>query len=266
MSEKELIAFYSSVMFSILLVIMIVFFIVISFRKRYIFFSREKENAELKHKQDLLEARQEMQQTVMQNIGADLHDNVGQKLTLAYLQMENMLLLTEVSEIKKGIRLHNSLIQDSLDELRSMSRILVTHDFSDFSFDHYVEKELIRIKQMNLCNTYFAMEKRNRTLMDERSEIALARICQEFIQNSLKHSGCSQIAIEVKEDDKGLLVSCSDDGKGIGSTNSIYSFQTGSGIRNIDKRVVGIQGVSKWVSNSNGTQLIVSIPRQKLHR
>lgn len=259
MDEKEINVFFISIALAVLLLIMAIYFIIISFRRRQLFFRREKENTELRHRKELLEARQEMQQSLMQNMGAELHDAVGQKLTLAYLQMENALGLTTIDAIKKHISIQNNLIQESLDELRSMSKILVSHDFSDFSVIHFLQKEMIRLQNSGLCKAVLEVPPVFPGSPDERTELTLARICQEFIQNSLKYSGCTEIRIRISYEAGILSIACSDDGKGMDMAAGRYNSRSGSGIQNINTRAASIGASCTW-NNKGGTQLLVELP------
>jgi len=260
MDEKEINIFFISITLTVLLLIMAIYFVIISLRRRQLFFKKEKENTQLLHRKELLEARQEMQQTLMQNMGAELHDSVGQKLTLAFLQMENALGLHNMEAIKKHISIQNNLIQESLDELRNMSKILVSHDFSDFSVVRFLQKEMLRVNQSGLCNAILIAPAEIPVSRDERVELTLARICQEFIQNSLKYSGCTELRVEVKVDAGRLTVICSDNGKGIDplQVNS-YDSRSGSGMQTINSRAASINAKCEW-QNDKGTRLKIVLP------
>ena len=52
------------------------------------------------HQRELLSTQLEIQQATMQQIGRELHDNIGQKLTLVSLYVQQMLYENKVSEAK----------------------------------------------------------------------------------------------------------------------------------------------------------------------
>lgn len=260
MGEQEINVFFLSVILVVLLLIMTIYLVITSLRKRQLFFMKENENAELKHRKELLEARQEIQQSLMQQLGAELHDTVGQKLTLAYLQMENALHLDDISTIKNHISLQNALIQESLDELRSLSKILISHDFSDFSFVYFLSKEMDRLDQSGLCKTVFISPMQVPKLANERVELTLARICQEFIQNSLKHSGCTVMKIEIRPGLEKMEIHCSDNGKGIDWQKvNEYNVRSGSGLKMINARAAAIGATCSW-GNQQGATLVITLP------
>ncbi|MCF3110999.1 histidine kinase [Niabella sp. CC-SYL272] len=264
MGEKEINVFFLSVILTVLLLVMAVYFIIISIRRRNILYKREREANAILHKQELLETRQEVQEKLMQNIGSELHDTIGQKLTLTYLQMENTLQSDDMDDIKRRIAAQNVLIQESLNELRSISKMLTTQNFSDFSFVHYLEKEMARINESGLCQTFFSCHRDVSGLLNEHTNLSIVRICQEFIQNSLKHSGGTAIEIEVALAGSVLKIACSDNGKGIDWDRvGGYRISGGSGLQSIERRVQSIGATCHWSCN-NGTQLHISLPLNKI--
>jgi signal transduction histidine kinase len=263
MGAKEINVFFLAVTLTVLLLVMAVYFIIAALRKRQIFFTKEKESTELLHQQQLLEARQEMQQSLMQSLGAELHDTIGQKLTLAYLQTENALHLDDIDAFKTHIKAQNNLILEALDELRGLSKILISHDFSDFSFLHFMQKETERLQLSGLCKVIFVAPVTMPKAADERVELTLARICQEFIQNSLKYSGCTELKIAIEIADDHMNVLCSDNGKGIDLKKvNAYNVKSGSGMFTISNRAKLIGATCRWATEK-GTQLKISLPLHK---
>ncbi|HEY0612185.1 MAG TPA: ATP-binding protein [Chitinophaga sp.] len=260
MGEEEIGVFFLSLILTVIIVVMAICFIIISIRRRTLTFAKEQEHAVLRHRQELLEARQEIQRSLMQSLGSELHDTVGQKLTLAYLQAENALCLQDIDKLKEHIHLQNNLIQESLDELRSLSKILVSHTLADFSFIHFLERELQRLEQSRLCSVQFSYpEEMNRTA-DDKTELMLARICQEFIQNSLKHSGCTVIGISIQHTDGVLRLQCHDNGAGFDLNKAgRYDPRSGSGLAMIRNRANAIGAHCHW-ETSQGTTLTLTLP------
>ncbi|MBZ4189661.1 sensor histidine kinase [Niabella beijingensis] len=264
MGEKEINVFFLSVILTVLLLVMAVYFIIISIRRRNILYKKEREANAILHKQELLETRHEVQQKLMQHIGGELHDTVGQKLTLTYLQMENTLQSDDMEAIKHQISSQNTLIQESLNELRSISKMLTTQDFANFSFVHYLEKEMQRINESGLCHAIFSCTDRSYDFLTEHLNLSIVRICQEFIQNSLKHSGAGRIEVYAMVTDGILQITCADNGRGIDwSKVSEYRISSGSGLKSIERRIQSIGATGRW-ENNNGTQLYISLPLNKI--
>ena len=155
---------------------------------------------------ELLQAQMEVQQQTMQHIGWEIHDNVGQKLTLAVLYVEQL----EAKDPK--VTSIASLIHESLGDLRSLSKSLT--DVLDLQGDllTLVGNECARIQSVGLC----ALDFQTSGPVQASSAVKgfVLRILQEFLQNSLKHAGCSLITLNIQGTGTGLEISASDNGKG----------------------------------------------------
>src|ERR1017187_1830040 len=66
----------------------IVFFL--KYHKRKLISEKEKALLNEQHLQELLNTKLEIQQQTMQDIGREIHDNIGQKLTLAAIYANRM--------------------------------------------------------------------------------------------------------------------------------------------------------------------------------
>jgi signal transduction histidine kinase len=82
----------------------------------------------------------------------------------------------------------------------------------------------------------------------ESNQITIFRIVQELINNSLKHSNCTEIVVDCSQNGELFLITVEDNGIGF-NTNDIDSF-AGLGLRNIKSRVELLKGTMDVVSNS----------------
>ena len=64
---------------------------ILQYRKRKIQYQSEKKAMELLHLNEMKEATLQMQQLTMQDIGREIHDGVGQRLTLASIYSKQLL-------------------------------------------------------------------------------------------------------------------------------------------------------------------------------
>jgi len=91
---------------------------------------------------------------------------------------------------------------------------------------------------------------------------SVLRIIQEFIQNSLKHSGCELITIDVTEKHGGLSVVLSDNGRGFDMTGLQAK---GIGLSNMKRRIKMAGGTFELTSQvGTGTKLDVFIDHKNL--
>ena len=221
--------------------------------------SHEKQlNAiDLQHKKELMKTQLEIQQQTMADIGREIHDNVGQKLTLSSMYLQRLVFENKPSELMGNLNEVNDIINESLSELRHLSKSLTDDTIETNSFVDLIEMECEKLRKLKKYVVTF-----NSTTeippIDYQTKSILLRIVQEFFQNSIKHSGCKALQISLEKDHHALQLILSDDGIGF---DLKHLKKEGIGLKNIRKRVEMIQGISALESNKeSGTKLSVKIP------
>ncbi|HOZ78936.1 MAG TPA: histidine kinase, partial [Ferruginibacter sp.] len=86
-----------------MLVIFVVFIVTLIYRyqKKQIAYFKEIEELKITHQNTLLQSQLEVQEQTFQHIAREIHDNIGQKLTLAKLYL-NTLTYTSMDEVKSS--------------------------------------------------------------------------------------------------------------------------------------------------------------------
>lgn len=214
-------------------------------------------HTETTHKEQLSVVKLEMQQLTMQNIGREIHDNVGQKLTLASLYTQQLEYENKAPLVIKTIESISELINHSLNELRQLSKSLTNDTIDNNTLPDLLKLECERFKDLKQCNIIFNNNSKSH-LLGYQSKSVLLRITQEFIQNSIKHSNCKNIEISISNSVKKLNISLEDDGSGFDSKKEAT---TGMGLINMKNRIQIIGGRYSLESDSNnGTKLLLEIP------
>ncbi|MEX2232506.1 MAG: ATP-binding protein [Cyclobacteriaceae bacterium] len=237
---------------------MTVLAVMIIYRKRKLQHAQEISEINEKFSRELLEAELEVQRQTMQHIGREIHDHVGQQLTLAFLYMQQM----QPQEAKMADRIQSviTIIDESLADLRNLSRSLTNSTFIHGDLDQLIDIECAKVRSARQCEVNFrASTSPIESSADLKSYVV--RILQEFLQNSMKHSQCKEIAVELSGDEKGIVLNAMDDGKGFMETDE----QAGIGLANMRKRAA-IIGADLSIESSyqRGTRLKLFIPSQQL--
>ena len=82
---------------------------------------KELETIDVLHKKELLKTQMEIQSQTMKYIGREIHDNIGQKLTLSSLYLQQLVFENKTEQITDNINNINDIINESLTELRHLS-------------------------------------------------------------------------------------------------------------------------------------------------
>jgi signal transduction histidine kinase len=246
--EIYLVTFFIS--FILFVVGLVSFFIL--FKNKQKLNQKEKALLQKEYEQSLLQAQLEVQQQTMDYIGREIHDNVGQKLTLASLLSQQLQLSLNDKRIDNII----NAVNEGLEDLRSLSKSLTSSSLQDLSFTELLEieaknVELLR-KQQVIINA-----PANGVVNSPQIKLIVLRIVQEFIQNSLKHANCKKIFIATQQANNIFTIELSDDGIGFDTAQT----SNGIGLTNMQKRA-GLINATCIISSglNNGTSLKLSLP------
>ncbi|WP_299157542.1 ATP-binding protein [uncultured Tenacibaculum sp.] len=219
---------------------------------------RELETIDVLHKKELLKTQMEIQSQTMKYIGREIHDNIGQKLTLSSLYLQQLVFenKAKTQDIMKNIDTVNNIINESLTELRLLSKTL-----TDDTVDKSTISELIKIecKKIEVLKTHNVVFNNNLNLIlsSYQTKSILLRITQEFLQNSIKHANCDCIEISIFNTNNILFLVLKDNGDGFDIENVKTN---GIGLKNMKKRIEMINGKFEIKSDSNGTVFTIEIP------
>ncbi|MDR2237233.1 MAG: histidine kinase [Chryseobacterium sp.] len=205
------------------------------------------------HKRELLATQLEIQQATMQQIGRELHDNIGQKLTLVSLYTQQLLYENKVPEVSERIDQVSQIINQSLQDLRSLSKTLTDDNINQKEIVTLIQEEVDNTNAFKRCHITFEHNFNQLDLGFVHKNVLL-RITQEFIQNSIKHANCQNIFIRLNTSEDNLWeLSLKDDGIGFDSTRTSSN---GIGLTNMKNRAAIIGADFRFESKENsGTSL-----------
>lgn len=212
------------------------------------------------HKRELLATQLEIQQATMQQIGRELHDNIGQKLTLVSLYTQQLLYENKVPEVSERIDQVSQIINQSLQDLRSLSKTLTDDNISQKEIVTLIQEEVDNTNAFKKCLVDFKHNFQQLDLGFVHKNVLL-RITQEFIQNSIKHSNCKNIFISLNTSETVLWeLTLKDDG--VGFNQSVVQ-SNGIGLTNMKNRaqIIGA-GFSLESSEYSGTTLNIILKKQ----
>ncbi len=212
------------------------------------------------HKRELLATQLEIQQATMQQIGRELHDNIGQKLTLVSLYTQQLLYENKVPEVSERIDQVSQIINQSLQDLRSLSKTLTDDNINQKEIVTLIQEEVDNTNSFKKCKVSFEHNFSQLDLGFAHKNVLL-RITQEFIQNSIKHANCKNIFINLNTSEESLWeLNIKDDGAGFDKSN-IKS--NGIGLTNMKNRAEIIGADFSLESQENkGTSLNIILKRQ----
>ena len=201
----------------------IILFIVFLKRKNTLLLEQAK--AKEAFEKELSETQIEIREETLRNISWELHDNIGQLMTLAKIQVQM------VPDKSKNLEEASETIGKAIRELRVLSKLINPEALKNLSLEEAVQLEVSRFNRLQFIDASLKVEG-NPKFIDSKDEIIIFRILQEFFSNTIKHSKASTLCVGIDYDYESLTITADDNGIGF-EENSIY---TGIGLKNMKNR------------------------------
>lgn len=214
-SELILLIVYIASVLLIIVIVAIRFFSVFIHRKNKLILAQLE--AEKKFESELANSRLEIQEQTFKNIAWELHDNVGQLLSVANIQL-NMLEPKLDEADKPQLKETKGIVGESLKEIRNLSRSLNKDAILNDGLINSIKREIDRFNRMNFLNAELSVSGEE-CCINAKDEIIIYRILQEFFSNVIKHAKADNLFVNLNFEPHRLLVKASDDGIGFSQTD-----------------------------------------------
>ena len=151
---------------------------------------------------------------IISEMGAELHDDLIQKLSVFRLYIDRMERSSaDQAEIDSLSLKMRSEFDQVIHVVRSISRRLLPASMEGETLDKTIEMLCQNMEHPGTGHIHFANEGRALPL-ESQTERYLFRIVQELIHNAFKHSAAWHIWVRLKWESDALLVEVEDDGTG----------------------------------------------------
>lgn len=215
----------------------------------------DQKNKALVKEQELkiIKAEIEGQDKERIRIAQELHDSVGGNLAAIKLQLNNSSYGKE-NEIKRI----NTQINDTYNQIRSISHNLLPKRFHQNNFCEFVEEYQVKVAEASNIKAYFSAHPRKKiNEIDEKVLSEVYHIIQELITNTIKHAHANSIELQLNLIENLFSVIFEDNGKGF----TIENNKDGIGLTNIKNRINSLNGNLQIDSTPNrGTIFNIEIP------
>lgn len=239
---------------------------VLMHQRQYIRYLRDKEQIKDRYQRELLQSQIEIQNQTLQQVANDLHDNIGQLLTVAAMQLNT--LEDEVTDPaqQKSVQQTSELVQTIIKDVRTLSKTLDYDTISRFGLLSSLTLELERIQRTGRVNTQLT------TLGDPYSlgepvEIVLFRMTQESLNNALKHARAANLNVVLDFHTSPFVLMVIDDGRGftVQEARNRELDASGAGLSNLYRRAGLLGGTCTIHSQPDaGTRVEIRVPRQQI--
>ena len=221
----------------------------------------EKLNLQNEFQQTLLRTELEIREQTLKNISWEIHDNIGQILSLAKLNLGTVG-MNDPLTVQEKIDDSKNLISKAIQDLRDIAKGLNTDHIKTLGLAKSTEHELEIIKKTGWFETVFETIGEIYKL-EPQKELILFRIVQESFNNIIKHAKAGIIVVKMNYDPNCFSLMINDDGHGfeVNDLNTNKNEAPGLGIKNMWDRaqIIGAQ-LTITSSAGNGTTVDIKLP------
>ncbi|WP_137404979.1 AAA family ATPase [Echinicola rosea] len=216
-------------------------------KKQLISFIEQQKNNHLK---DLIQTQEDERQ----RIAGDLHDSLGSLLSTIKIQLQGLQSFTK-SPSKSNLDTLNKM-DEAIEEVRR-----IAHNMSPVSLRRFGLPSALQtlIEHINASGKMFGelqilgLSER----LPEHTELTIYRICQELVQNTLKHAQASHLHLQLINHGDSINITIEDNGAGMDQQKT----SSGFGLLGIEAKVQMLKGTFNIESQlGKGFLAVIDIP------
>jgi signal transduction histidine kinase len=197
----------------------------------------------------------------------ELHDGVGQSLTLLISGLRSAKICRSNAECSGRVDDFQRLAEEALAEVRRLSLGLRPSLLDDLGLAPALERLVEDTRLHHAVDIALDVADVAGGKLDPAISTAIFRIVQEALTNVIKHSQARQVAISVRRGQGNVTLKINDDGCGIEETR-LGSLPAGHlGLRGMRERVTLLGGRFHLQSTAGqGTHITATLPEQGVRR
>ncbi|MDQ4429826.1 signal transduction histidine-protein kinase/phosphatase UhpB [Yokenella regensburgei] len=213
---------------------------------------------ELARNRRLTERLLETEESVRRDVARELHDDIGQTITAIRTQAG---ILQRLAPDNGGVKQSSVLIEHlSLgvyDAVRRLLGRLRPRQLDDLTLGQAV-RSMMREMELEGRGIISHLDWRiDETGLSENQRVTLFRVCQEGLNNIVKHASASAVTLQGWQQNERLMLVIEDDGCGLPPGSG----QKGFGLTGMRERVTALGG-TLTISCTHGTRVSVSLPQR----
>lgn len=177
----------------------------------------------------------------------ELHDGMGPLLSSAKMSMSVLAKRAEDDENRELIASTSAVIDEAIRSLREISNNLSPQVLNDFGLVRGISNFINKNPQLRTIEMRFDTNLRKERFGHD-IEVILYRVICELINNSLKHSGCTKIELDLQLVYDRIYLTYRDNGRGF-DTQAVADY--GMGMSNLTSRIHSLGGTIEITSQPN---------------
>lgn len=206
-----------------------------------------------------------MQDEERRRIAREIHDGLGQELAAAKMILDGILAKDASPSMRQASAEASELVDRAIQQVRTISHLLHPPLLDEVGLISALRWFLEGVTSRSGIKIHLEVKPPSLVRLKSDVETAIFRIVQEALTNTFRHSGARNGSVRVEEKDGNVVVTVSDDGKGIDAdVSQMRPESVGVGIGGMRQRVTELGGSLRLVNANPGTVVEVVIPAHKL--
>ena len=214
--------------------------------------------SELARNRRLAERLLETEESVRRDVAREPHDDIGQTITAIRTQAGIVQRLApENAGVKRSGAHIEQLSLGVYDSVRRLLGRLRPRQLDDLTLEQAI-RSLMREMELESRGIVSHLDWRiDESALSESQRVTLFRVCQEGLNNIVKHANASAVTLQGWQQDERLMLVIEDDGSGLPPGSN----QQGFGLTGMRERISALGG-SLSISCTHGTRVNVSLPQR----
>jgi two-component system, NarL family, sensor kinase len=214
------------------------------------------------YEQEVLRSQLEIQETTLKGIAQELHDNIGQTLSVIKLWMS-------IAPIEKdhpafeGVQNSKEMLNKVIYDMADLTKSLHTDRIAEIGLRESIHFDILSLRRTGLLEIDF-VQRGSEFHFEEQKSIFLFRMYQEMMNNILKHSRATKVIVSViYSTDYTFALTVEDNGVGFNlqSKKEKVNSSSGLGLKSMRNRARMIGADISIVSEPDkGTTISVALP------
>lgn len=225
-------------------------------KKRHIL---EKQQMQLAFESEITKTQLEVQEQTMQTIGTELHDNIGQLLSLISITLGSIELDNE-AKARQKIDDSIGFTLRSIREMRLLGHILAGDRLVAVGLVEALRQLISWMERAGRYEIVYTASDEIPANGNADKDLIIFRITQEVFNNIMKHAAATRVTVDLDYAQGAVKLRIADNGIGFVTEDAPLS-RHGMGLQNIRKRAAIIGGEALISSEpGQGTRIEITIP------
>lgn len=211
------------------------------------------------HQEALLHSTILVQEEERKRIAKDLHDEIGSKLNIIFLNVHRLkefdLKREEIEAISDEVEI---LINTTIDTTRRISHDLLPPTLEDFGLIEAIKELQYNFNQLGTVFIEFDLVENEKKINDKLIELNFYRVLQELINNSIRHGKATELSIKLWIKTAMIKLEYKDNGSGFDQNDN--KNKKGLGMKNIESRLRMIHATFQYdTALGKGMKMLIEL-------